>query len=147
NKNNYFRFGSKFYHQTDGLAMGVACAPDIANIYAGHYEDTKSNGFSFRDLFLVYLRYIDDILVILQDNIVQDAIAMLSKVDISILEVTWNVSMTYHVYFDLDVFKIPGENRLLFKPFKKSLNAHLRIPWESAHPVAIKRATFLSELS
>src|SRR5690606_25657691 len=72
---------------------------------------------------------------------------MLSEVDLGNLEVTWNISMTSQVYLDLDVFKLPGENRLRFKPFKKPLNAHLRIPWESAHPVAIKRATFLSELS
>lgn len=147
NKNNYFRFGDKFYHQTDGLAMGVACAPDIANIYAGKYEDRNTDGSCFRDEFLVYIRYIDDILVILLANNEQDAIAKLSKVNLRNLEVSWNVSMTLQVYLDLEVFKFPDENKLRFKPFKKPLNSHLRIPWESAHPVAIKRATYLSELS
>ena len=120
---------------------------NLANIYAGSYEDTKNNGSSFRDAFIVYCRYIDDILVILQANSEQDARACLAKVDLGNLEVSWEISMTSQTYLDLVVFKFPGENRLRYKPFRKPLNSHLRIPWESAHPVAIKRATFLSELS
>lgn len=147
NQNNYFRFGDKFYHQVDGLAMGVACAPDIANIYAGSFEDIIPNRRPFRLQYKLYVRYIDDILVILEAGNEQEARHLLSRVNLGNLEVTWDISTTSQTYLDLDVFKLPGENRLRYKPFKKPLNSHLRIPWESAHPVALKRATFLSELS
>ncbi|KAJ1193338.1 hypothetical protein NDU88_002636 [Pleurodeles waltl] len=37
--NNYFDFNGKMYHQIKGVSMGAACAPSVANLYVGAFED------------------------------------------------------------------------------------------------------------
>ena len=61
----YFLFGSDFYLQNMGVAMGAAFAPDFANIFLGLLEEsyTYSNN-PFANHILFYKRYIDDCLLV-----------------------------------------------------------------------------------
>ncbi|KAJ1082223.1 hypothetical protein NDU88_002391 [Pleurodeles waltl] len=37
---NFFEFDGKVYQQKKGVSMGAACAPSVANIYVGLFEQT-----------------------------------------------------------------------------------------------------------
>ncbi|XP_065424163.1 uncharacterized protein LOC135975776 [Chrysemys picta bellii] len=59
---NYFTFGDNIYLQVSGTAMGTRMAPQYANIFMA---DLEQRFLSSRPLTpLLYLRYIDDIVII-----------------------------------------------------------------------------------
>ena len=53
-----FQFQNDFYVQKDGIAMGVACSPDVANLYGLFFEQRIVP--QIEDL-VFYGRYIDDL--------------------------------------------------------------------------------------
>ena len=57
--NNYLRFGTKFYKQTSGVAMGNRVAPPVAITFM-HILETSFMS-TFQHLPVLYVRYIDDI--------------------------------------------------------------------------------------
>ena len=54
---NYLLFDHKnrYFHQKEGLAMGIPAAPDVANLSMSYFENT------FAHVFPLYKRYIDDV--------------------------------------------------------------------------------------
>ena len=58
----HFIFNSRFYNQTDGVAMGSLLAPVLANIFIGFYESKWLNEYNLNKPKF-YFRYVDDILV------------------------------------------------------------------------------------
>ena len=63
----HFIFNSKFYNQIDGAVMGSPLAPVLANIFMGFYESKWLNEYNLNKPQF-YLRYVDDILVLLTRN-------------------------------------------------------------------------------
>ncbi len=61
-EHNYFSFGSCFYWQCSGTAMGTKMAPNYANVFMSRLEE-QFLGQCQLEPFL-YLRYIDDIFII-----------------------------------------------------------------------------------
>ena len=59
---NYLVFEHKgrYFHQKEGHAMGIPTAPDVANLYMSHFED------SFANKFLIYTHYIDDVFCLVE---------------------------------------------------------------------------------
>ncbi|KAJ3616098.1 hypothetical protein Zmor_012060 [Zophobas morio] len=64
---SYFEFYDKLYIQTNGIPMGNPAAPSIATLYVAYYESIKLYPLLKSNLIL-YKRYLDDTLVILNDN-------------------------------------------------------------------------------
>ena len=62
--NNYFKFELDFFKQIKGIAMGSVAGPSIANVFVMIYEIKWSQ--IHRPI--VYLRFIDDLFVILDDQ-------------------------------------------------------------------------------
>lgn len=63
---NYFEFDKSVYKQIQGVSMGAACAPNVANIYMGAFEDRfifNKNAPFFENIFHWH-RFIDDIFFI-----------------------------------------------------------------------------------
>ena len=60
-RNNYFEYGNKTYKQVKGTAMGSNVAPAFANLFMLYYE---INMFKVMERPLIYLRYLDDCLVV-----------------------------------------------------------------------------------
>ena len=59
-KNNFVRFGTKYYRQTSGIAMGNRMAPPLAILFM-HSVETAMLSVD-RPQPVMYMRYIDDIL-------------------------------------------------------------------------------------
>ena len=136
-------FQGQSYLQVNGLAMGLACSPDIANLYTCHFEDTNPAYRSFG----FYGRYMDDCIAIVYADTRMEAEVLLSKTSFGPLKVVWNVSEYFQPFLDMYVFFDNLSSRIEHKPYRKAYNHHERIPRDSAHPIDVKRGTFISEMS
>lgn len=134
-----FRHENKIFYQKDGLAMGIPAAPDVANLYMSHFED------SFAGKFPLYKRYIDDIIVLVEAPTYKEARAQLDCIAADNLELTWTVDKKTINFLDLSISQEAGY--LSFKPYRKPLNSYERLPYTSFHPQHVKRAAFCGEVS
>lgn len=121
--------------------MGVACSPDLANLYMAEYELHIKDDHRF----LYYGRFIDDILCVVIADSAESAlnIAQETVTPAPGLTYTWEVG-TSIVFLDIEI-SIAG-NCIDFKPYRKPLNHFERIPWSSTHPKWMKKGTFVGEL-
>lgn len=137
------KHGKYVFLQNKGLAMGVGCSPDIANLYAANYEQE----FPANESVIFFKRYMDDILVILK---VQDGVEPMEILDTLAypgLRLKWSTSISSVVFLDMRIWLNHRTGRVEFCPYNKPLNHYERIPWDSAHPVWMKRGSFAGELS
>lgn len=144
--NNYFAYRGQTFHQVKGLAMGTACAPVVANLYAGYFE--RRGRIPFQDGVLLYNRYIDDILCVFQGTH-EEAIAFTERVKLGPLRIVWSVSPSRNEFLDIDIIREPGNVLPVVhtKLFRKTMNRHLYIPWSSAHPSHVKKGFVKAELT
>ena len=56
------------YRQTDGIAMGSPLGPIFANFYMSDLEARVLKGIDLQNKPLLYLRYVDDIIIIVQEE-------------------------------------------------------------------------------
>ena len=62
-----FVYKDALYKQVDGVAMGSPLGPSLANFFLGHIEQNKL--FQNDDFYpIVYLRYVDDILAVFEEE-------------------------------------------------------------------------------
>ena len=135
-----FKHNNKYFHQKEGLAMGIPAAPDVANLYMSHFENT------FAHNFVLYKRYIDDVFVIVDASSREEALEKLSVIQADGLHLTWSVDKVTINYLDLEITQEAGKY-FSFKPYRKPLNSYERVPWSSYHPQHVKRAAFCGEIS
>jgi hypothetical protein len=138
--NNFFKYRGKIYHQQSGLAMGVACAPIIANLFCGVYEKSR---FRYKDQRIpFYGRYIDDICQIFRGT--EDELKRwLADWKLPGLNITWEYSRTSAHFLDVEISI--EDNRLVTRVYNKMLNKHMYIPFSSAHPLSVKRGFVKAE--
>jgi hypothetical protein len=60
---NYFEMDSKFYHQSEGLAMGASSSALLAEIYLQFLEHNQILHLLLKHKILSYHRYVYDILI------------------------------------------------------------------------------------
>ena len=139
------QFQNKIYLQLNGLAMGVADSPDLANLYGYHFEK-RAKILEHPDIFY-YGRYIDDCLAIVYAESEQHAVDILSGlVKFDNCTITWDCSEKSQPFLDMLLYK-DDDNTLQHMPYRKNGNHQERIPWISAHPYDVKRGTFYGEMS
>lgn len=139
------QFQNVVYQQLNGLAMGVACSPDLANLY-GYYFERLRGVLNHNDVFY-YGRYIDNCLAIIYAESEQHAINTLQGlVQFDNCVITWDASDSHQPFLDMMLYK-DKYNTLQHMPYRKTGNSQERIPWISAHPYDVKRGTFLGEMS
>ena len=132
NCENYLEFQDQYYHQLKGLAMGIACSPTVANLFAARYER------SFAVSCNLYCRYIDDIFIVYQEDLVET-----SELRIPGLDIVWNYYSSVK-FLDLEI--LCDGSKLHWRPYFKDNSLYQYIPWTSAHSFRIKRAVVLAEL-
>ena len=135
-----FKHNGNYFHQKEGLAMGIPAAPDVANLYMAAFENKYAHNF------VLYKRYIDDVFVIIDAPTRKDALSQLDLVRAQGLKLTWSVSKESIEFLDLEVTQ-EGGKYFSFKPYRKPLNSYERLPFTSYHPLHVKRAAFCGEVS
>ena len=136
-------FMDETYLQVQGLAMGVVCSPDLANLYAAYFEEKVLPN----ERFLFFGRFIDDVLGVVVADSEQEAPQIASIVSYESVKLDWSVSEWQAPFLDLLVYIDPVTNQVEHKPFRKARNNLERIPWASHHPTDVKKGTFIGEMS
>ncbi|TLD11797.1 hypothetical protein PspLS_11639 [Pyricularia sp. CBS 133598] len=145
--NNFFGYRGTTFRQKMGLAMGTSCAPVLANIYAAYFE--RKARIVSQDGVLLYVRYIDDILCILQGT-KEEQSDFVDRFRLGNLTVRWDSSSVRNEFLDIELLRIPYENHLRVchtRLFRKPMNRFLYIPWSSAHPLHVKKGFVKAELT
>jgi len=145
NDNCFFNSNGKLYHQRRGLAMGVSCAPTLANLYLALLEKKKRplrTGTA-----ILYVRYIDDIFAIYDPQDMSTFVKDIPRDEH--LEVIWEESDSHLDFLDVAVRLHPHDRqpRLTTAVRGKNLNHYQYIPWSSAHPKNVKKAFVKGELT
>lgn len=133
NSTVFFQFGQQIYKQKHGIAMGLACAPTLANLFMAVWE-AKAN---VSERFLFYRRYIDDIF------------ALTSGEDLSCLVQPPGLVLDWESrdnipFLDCEVH-LHGQE-VCVKPYTKALSHYQYIPWNSGHPRHVFRGLVKTEL-
>ncbi|KAG8736400.1 hypothetical protein FRC10_009334 [Ceratobasidium sp. 414] len=136
------RFQEDWYAQTEGLAMGMAHSPDLANLYGAFYEN---HIIPCHPQILYYGRYIDDVFYIIQAATALEAETKAKKLKVGVCRTIWEPARQYGVFLDVRLWVENG--RIHHRPHRKIGNHLERVPWVSAHPRDVKRGTYLGELS
>jgi len=135
----------KYYLQLNGLAMGVADSPDLANLFAAHYEN-KSGIMNHPDV-LFYGRYIDDVFALVYAESETEALELIqNKISYDGCTIEWNVSSSECQFLDALLFK-DASGVLAWRPYVKLGNHRERIPFVSHHPMDVKRGVYIGECS
>jgi hypothetical protein len=138
------QLGNRYFEQLNGVAMGVADSPDLANLF-GYYFEEKSNVLSHPQV-IYYGRYIDDCLSFVYADSATEALNIISKgIQFDGCEIEWVVSEIGCQFLDAYLYKEAG--RLRWKPFVKAGNNRERVPWVSHHPIDVKRGVYAGECS
>jgi hypothetical protein len=142
-RNLIFDFMGRTYRQLQGLAMGVACSPDLANLYGGYYEEQilPIEGVPF------FGRFIDDVLAVVYANSAQEALDKIAVIQYDAVEIEYSASEWSMPFLDLLVYVDQGTGQIQHKPYRKARNHLERIPWASSHPKDVKKGTFIGEMS
>jgi hypothetical protein len=140
----------QFWEQHNGLAMGVAASPDIANLYAAYYEKFGLFTSSFiRNRCLLFKRYIDDIFGVIVASSLDDAKRLLDEnITYPGLKVNWEVSHQSQVFLDLEIWKQSDPRGLVLghKPYRKPFNNFERLPYTTGHEEPVLKAAYKSEV-
>lgn len=144
NNNLVLQYEDKFYKQQQGLAMGVACSPDLANLYGWYFE--RELNILNHPLIPFYGRYIDDCLAIVYASSDKEALNIVSQLAYDNCTIEWNVSDHFQPFLDMTIYH-DNDNSIQHMPYRKARNHQERIPWISHHPLDVKRGTYIGEMS
>ena len=134
--NVQFSFDGNMYRQIDGVAMGSALGPILANIFVGFYEQKLFASDSSQPI--MYTRYVDDIFAIFHNRDEADGfLAALEKLHPS-LAFTREDESDRRLSF-LDVLIERFDNNFVTSVFRKSTFSGQYVSWNSFSPKRIKR--------
>jgi hypothetical protein len=140
---NVCQFLEEYFIQQRGLAMGMHCAPDLANLYAAFYEEKF---IPAHQNILFYRRFIDDLFFLVRAESPEQAAALVRGLKLPGCEFTWSEPAQSASFLDVFVW-LSSFSGCQWKPFRKARNHLERIPWISAHPLPVKRGAFYGEMS
>ena len=137
--NNRMRFGNLIAHQHKGIAMGMAPAPSIANLFVAIYEEAHITTFPTTSLHFLR-RFIDDGFGIWLRNSdpQQDDLHWIQfKTIVNSMGLTWEFSTRSSkvTFMDLNVHLHNG--RIQTSLYAKPMALHLYIPPSSCHAPGI----------
>ena len=137
--NNRMRFGNLYVHQHKGIAMGMAPAPSIANLYVAIYEETHLP--TFPTSFLHFLRrFIDDgfgIWLRDPDPHVDETAWTQFQTLINSMGLQWEFSNRSSTVTFMDLNINLREGKIFTSLYAKPMALHLYIPPSSCHAPGI----------
>jgi len=133
-------FAGCTFLQTRGLAMGVACSPDLANLFGCYYEERVLP----EERMPFFGRFIDDVLAVVYADSAEEALTIASIISYEGVNLEWSISEWNTPFLDLLVYIDPSSGQVEHKPFHKARNHLECIPWTSHHPKDVKKGTFVA---
>jgi hypothetical protein len=146
--NNRMKFGDLFIHQHKGIAMGMAPAPSIANLFVAIYEETHISQFPSSSLRFLR-RFIDDGFGIwLRDpDYHRDCLNWTLFQDIvNNMGLRWEFSERSRKVTFMDLNIEISQGKLLTSLYAKPLALHLYIPPSSCHAPGIATGLIFGHL-
>ena len=137
----------RYFLQTKGIATGLLCGAQIANVFLRGLDLVLSKSLS-RDIYF-YTRYIDDIFVIARPGVEGSILELLND---------WHEDMTITVGYDpskrfvsfldlsLSLEFCNGSWFLNWETYFKPLNTYMYVPWLSLHPLRVKLGIVKSQV-
>jgi hypothetical protein len=144
NKDLVTQYKDLVYKQRNGLAMGVADSPDLANLYGWFFE--RQSQILSHPLVPFYGRFIDDIIGIVYASSETEALTIMSIIKFNGCVIEWSASNHYTPFLDMTIYR-DSDNLLQHMPYRKARSHQERIPWISHHPLDVKRGTYIGEMS
>lgn len=133
--NNRMRFNNLYVHQHKGIAMGMAPAPSIANLFVAIYEN--SNIITFPTTHLMFLRrFIDDgfgIWLRDTDNTKDTQQWELFQTIVNEMGLSWEFSHRSQTVTFMDLNITITDGKLSTSLYAKPMALHLYIPPSSCH--------------
>ena len=134
-----------FYLQTTGITTGLSCATQLANIFLHGLDKLILRDFWCH--VLCYKRFVDDILVIV------NALAMLQQIMLTMNTWQQRITVTHdadedskHVHF-LDLWMHLDKEKIHFATYHKPRCLYMYTPFNSCHPLNVKRGIVMTELT
>ena len=135
-QNNIFKFGTTWWQQLDGTAMGTPCACIYATLFFGLHERqlllTK-----YKENLLLYKRQIDDIFIVWvptsPNNIEWTHFVQDLNCCSSLSWETETLDNKTH-FLDLNLWIDSSTRKINYSTYQKPMNLFLYIPNHSAHP-------------
>ena len=140
-QNNVFKFGSTWWKQLVGTAMGTSCACIYATVFFAYFE-RKVISTKYKSNFIFYRRKIDDIFAIWKTDPSAPNAWNEFKSDLnSLCKLEWNTEdLCESVNFlDLTIW-IDDDKKIKYKTYQKEMNLYLYIPKHSASPPGLLRS-------
>lgn len=148
--NNFFVFGSRWYHQLQGTAMGTPAAVPFACLFVYEVEHRVFQSTHIQPL--LYKRYIDDIYLIVRHR--EEATTFFGAFNDKVVPTIRCGSITIDpssgIFLDLETFKGPrfaASGILDVKTYQKVQNRYLYLAPNSFHNRAVFQSTIVSELN
>jgi hypothetical protein len=120
----------RFYLQRIGITTGLSCAVQLANVYLTGLD--KAFTYTFHASMLVYKRFVDDILVLLDKRILMaEMLAVLNGFHANIAVTNEDEDDKSVAFLDLDISIFGGT--LDYSTHRKELAAYAYTPFDSCH--------------
>lgn len=137
-----FTFDNKLYKQIDGLAMGSPLAPTLSNLFMGVLENKYLRKYGLQKIKF-YKRYVDDIIIIFEDDSVSSFFHYVN---------TWhpNIKFTYELggkqlpFLDINIDIT--NNVLNTSVYRKPTYTNLLLNFKAICPNSWKRGLLLTLL-
>lgn len=140
-KNNIFEFGTCYFLQLVGTAMGTSAAVMWATLYFAYHEVHTLIPNHGQHLFY-FKRFIDDMFGVWIGNATTQWSAFCNDVN-TFGELTWDIlkrKLSTSVDF-LDLTLTISGNKIVSRTYQKEMNLYLYIPPASAHPAGCIKGT------
>ena len=136
---NNFVFNGINYIQTNGASMGTKCAPNYANLFMAHFEETyiypRIKGKS-----LLYLRYIDDIFLIWKGSRLE-LVNFINEINSVHKTIKFEVDFSKTKVNFLDTTVTMTSNHILTTSlYQKPTDRHNFLHQKSYHPPSTKKS-------
>ena len=137
----WLEYQGKIYKQKEGLFIGNALSPILAEIFMGSLEKSIKEKSWFPR---VWLRYVDDVIAVVDKDSEDAILSQLNSINDSI-KFTMEKEIDRKIAF-LDLLLSRDGQRILFDIYRKPTDAPLCIPKDSHHSWQHKMAAFESAL-
>jgi ABC-type uncharacterized transport system YnjBCD substrate-binding protein len=131
---NYFRFNQQYYKQTEGLAMGAPTCAILVEVYIQYIEHKKLYQILKKHQIIGYLRYVDDILIIYNQNKtnIEESLTEFNKQTTSIKFTIEKEHQNSINFLHLSIHR--KRTKLDFGKYRKPTQTDTIIPKDSCHP-------------